>query len=206
MITKKDLQTLTLSATNKDYYQIWTELLEVAGKLSDRWDPTSTNESDPGIILLKVLTAVADKINYTVDVNIREAFMPSAAQEESMRKLCEMMGYNIKYYRSAKTSVLFNFISTTAEDNTAVTLPATGLAIPLFTTVYDADKAISYVTTEESYLTPENLSVEVPVIEGQLVQCESDSDNLITMNQIDDECRYYLPEVQVAEMVYLFLK
>ena len=35
--------------------------------------------------------------------------MPSAAQEESMRKLCEMMGYNMKYYRSATTDVTIYF-------------------------------------------------------------------------------------------------
>ena len=39
-----------------------------------------------------------DLIN--IDKNILEAFMPTAAQEESMRKLCEMMGYNMKYATS----------------------------------------------------------------------------------------------------------
>ena len=92
MITEKEIESIQLSATKKDFYQIWNELLETAGKLSERWDPTSTNESDPGIVLLKVLTAIADKLNYNIDKNILEAFMPSAAQEESMRKLCSMLG------------------------------------------------------------------------------------------------------------------
>ncbi len=70
MITQSDINAVNLSATKKDYYQIWNELLEVAKKLSERWDPTSTNESDPGIVLLKVLTAIADKILYNVDKNI----------------------------------------------------------------------------------------------------------------------------------------
>ena len=88
MITQDEINAVKLSATKKDFYQIWNELLDTAGKISERWDPTSTNESDPGIVLLKVLTAVADKLNYTIDANTLEAFMPSAAQEESMRKLC----------------------------------------------------------------------------------------------------------------------
>ena len=45
MITKNEISSLNLSPTNKDFVQIWNELLEVAGKLSERWDPTSTNES-----------------------------------------------------------------------------------------------------------------------------------------------------------------
>jgi hypothetical protein len=32
-------------------------------------------------VLLKMLTAVADKLNYNIDKNTLEAFMPSASQE-----------------------------------------------------------------------------------------------------------------------------
>ena len=87
MYNYNELQAVELSPTKKDYYQIWNELIDVAGKLSSRWDPSATNESDPGIVLLKVLTAIADKLNYNIDANTLEAFMPSAAQESSMRKL-----------------------------------------------------------------------------------------------------------------------
>ena len=144
MITNSDITAANLSATKKDFYQIWNELLDTAKKLSERWDPTSTNESDPGIVLLKVLTAVADKLNYNIDNNILEAFMPSAAQEESMRKLCEMMGYNIKYYQSAAVDVTMSFT------NSEKTLPDTGLVIPQFLTITNADKDISYVVINES--------------------------------------------------------
>ena len=59
--------------------------------------------------MLKELVAVADKINFNVDSSILEAFMPSAAQLESMRKLTEMMGYNMKYYRSVTTDVTISY-------------------------------------------------------------------------------------------------
>ena len=67
MITNKELNEVNLSPTKKDYYQIWNELLELADKISERWSPASTNESDPGIVLLKALTAIADKLNYNID-------------------------------------------------------------------------------------------------------------------------------------------
>ena len=97
MITNKELNEVNLSTTKKDYYQIWNELIELADKISERWSPSSTNESDPGIVLLKALTAVADKLNYNIDKNTLEAFMPSATQEDSMRKLTEMMGYDMQH-------------------------------------------------------------------------------------------------------------
>ena len=192
MITKTDLDAIKLSPTKKDYYQIWNELLTTAKKLSERWDPTATNESDPGIVLLKVLTAIADKLNYNIDKNILEAFMPSAAQEESMRKLCEMMGYNIKYYQSATTNITFAHVG---KDK----LPDTGIIVPLFTNITNIDQDVNFVTIESKTITNDAPSQEILCMEGQLVRCESNEDNIISINQVDDKFRYYLPEVQVAE-------
>ena len=104
MLTKNEITSLSLSPTKKDFVQVWNELLEVASKLSERWDPTSTNESDPGIVILKALAGIADKLNYNIDKNTLEAFMPTAAQEDSMHKLCDMLGYSMKYHRSAQLS------------------------------------------------------------------------------------------------------
>lgn len=193
MITNQELSSINLSATKKDFYQIWNELLDTAKKLSERWDPTSTNESDPGIVLLKVLTAVADTLNYNIDKNILEAFMPSAAQEESMRKLTEMLGYNMKYYQSAMTQVKLTYIGDAAiGDN--------GLIIPKFMVITNVDKDINYLVTDYGRLiTNDNRSVTLNCIEGQLVECESENDNIISINQLDDNFRYYLPETQIAE-------
>ena len=122
MITNKEVELTKLSPTKQDFYQIWNELLDTASKISERWDPTSTNEADPGIVLLKVLAAIGDKLNYNINKKILEVFMPSATQEESMRKLCEMLGYNIKYYRSATTDVTVSYIGTKDADGKIVML------------------------------------------------------------------------------------
>ena len=193
MITNKELNTVKLSPTKKDFYQIWNELLDVSSKISERWDPTSTNESDPGIVLLKVLTAVADKLNYNIDANTLEAFMPSAAQEESMRKLTEMMGYNMKYYRSATTEVKISY-----SKNAASPIEGT-LNIPAFTNIKDIDDSINYITLEEINLNKDTPTKNVTCMEGELVECETDDNNVVSMFHLDDNKRYYLPEIQIAE-------
>lgn len=201
MLTQNEISALNLSPTKKDFVQIWNELIEVAGKLSERWDPTSTNESDPGIVILKALAGIADKLNYNIDKNTLEAFMPTAAQEDSMRKLCEMLGYNVKYYRSAKTTLTLRYHNTDPSMEEASALNA-GLTIPKFTVVTNSDQDISYFTTNEVplYLTSTTPIIEVPCMEGQLVKCESINDNnVITSNQISENNRYYLPETQIAE-------
>lgn len=205
MITKNEISSLNLSPTKKDFVQIWNELIEVASKITERWDPTSTNESDPGIVLLKVLTGIADKLNYNIDKNILEAYMPTAAQMESMRKLCELVGYDIKYYQSAETRVRISYTGNTtdrSEDNDEKLPIPSGLTIPKFTTITNADKDITFVTTNTIpvHLTNDTPWVEVDCIEGQISQCESTNENnLITLAQLDDAYRYYLPEIQIAE-------
>lgn len=195
MITNLENTAVQLSATKKDFYQIWNEILELAGKISERWDPTSTNESDPGVVLLKVLTAVADKLNYTIDANTLEAFMPSAAQEESMRKLTEMLGYSMKYYQSATTEAKISYITA---DHEAIG-PDQNVVIDRFTNLKDRDDSINYVTLDRVELNSENTTKTVRCMEGELVECETDDDNIVSMLQLDDNNRYFLPETQIAE-------
>jgi hypothetical protein len=193
MITNKELNAVKLSPTKKDFYQIWNELLDTAGKISERWDPSSTNESDPGIVLLKVLTAVADKLNYNIDANTLEAFMPSAAQEDSMRKLTEMLGYNMKYYQSATTEVKISYTKN-------VESPISGiLTIDKFTNIKDVDDSINYVTLEPLNLTSDVPFGNVMCMEGELVECETADNNIVSIFHLDDNKRYFLPETQIAE-------
>ena len=191
MITQSELDAVKLSPTKKDFYQIWNELLDTSIKISERWDPTSTNENDPGIVLLKVLTAIADKLNYNIDKNILEAYMPSAAQEESMRKLCEALGYFMKYYQSATTEVTISYTKA-LEDADIIEIPA-------FTTITNLEKDVNYFTLTGVTITKQMPSVTVTCMEGQRVECETENDDLITLAQLDDNFRYFIPETQIAE-------
>ena len=196
MYNYNELNAVSLSPTKKDYYQIWNELIEVSSKLSSRWDPSATNESDPGIVLLKVLTAIADKLNYNIDANTLEAFMPSAAQESSMRKLCEMLGYEMRYYQSASTNVRITFNGTSFP-----VLNDTGYSaiyIDRFTNIQDAESTINYVTLEPVTLTSFVRSATVECLEGELVRVQTDAGDVVSLIHLDDNYRFYLPERQVA--------
>ena len=104
MITEKELNIANTSYTKKDFYQIYPESLDFVRWISERWHPETSNESDPGVVLVKQAAFIGDKTNYNIDKNILEDYMLSATQEESMRKLCDMMGYDMKYYQSAYNS------------------------------------------------------------------------------------------------------
>lgn len=196
MITNKELNEVALSPTKKDYYQIWNELMELSSKISERWSPTSTNESDPGIVLLKALTAIADKLNYNIDKNTLEAFMPSATQEDSMRKLTEMMGYDMKHYRSATGKINITYKNS---NELSINSFTQGIYFPKFINLKNEDEDVNYVTLEEFTLQAGQDSRDIAIIEGEVIECETNTDNIITALHLDDANRYTLPEYAIAE-------
>lgn len=201
MINEKELLIANTSYTKKDFYQIYPEILDIVQKITERWDPAASNESDPGVVLLKLLAFIADKNNYNIDKNILEAFMPSATQESSMRKLTEMMGYNMRYYTSATTKVSFmyqgdligNINTDTGELIDAIVLKA------FDTSVKDINDSINYVLLEDVVISKKYEEKTVAAIEGSLNYCNVGNSNIIKIVNLDDSRRFYLPETMIAE-------
>lgn len=202
MITKYDINISNLSYCSKDFYQIYPEIVDLVKNLTEgAYDPENTNESDPGIVLLKVAAFLADKINYNIDKNILEVFITSATQEDSFRKICEMLGYEIKYYNSAETTVAVMWTGEELPEEGKLDLKEPSINLPPFKTVLTNEaKDVSYVLIGNGItLTHRYESVEAPVIEGELVDLEINTDNIVLANNIDDNNRLYLPEPMIAE-------
>jgi hypothetical protein len=206
MITKKDLEIENISYTNKDFAQIYPELLDIVKKVTNKWDPETTDESDPGLVLLKLAAFIGDKNNYNIDKNILEQFMVSATQETSMRRLTEMLGYNMKYYNSATTKISFNYKGgvQTLDD----ILAASGrIKFEAFDTSFKTEDGIVYTLLESIELDKDNkIATDKLAIEGQL-KClnvltstinETEA-NKINLYNLDEYNRIYFPDVEVAE-------
>lgn len=201
MITENELNISNQSYTKKDFMQIYNEILTIAKQLSNRWDPQYSNESDPGVVLLKLLAFVADKNNYQIDKKVLEVFMPSATQEESMRKLTEMMGYNMKYIQSATTTVAFSWNSDAGNLSKDIdSVNGNFIFLPKFTTnITDSESTINYVLTEDVLLNHRYEAKTGSAIEGTYVEYEINSDNVVLASNLDSNNRLYLPETQIAE-------
>lgn len=189
--TQKELEIANKSYTNKDFESIYLELLELAEKISKRFSPTDANEADPFIVLLKLIASVSDKINYNVDKNILERFLLSCTQESSMRELTDMLGYSMKYHRSAETSVIFKYDFTDPDIHT--------VTIPAFSILTDGGD-IQYVTTENARINEdEKVSNAVHAIQGKLKELMVLGKSTIQLENLDINRRLYLPEVMIAE-------
>lgn len=190
-ITERELQISNKSYTNKDFEAVYTELLTYAEKLSKRFSPVNSNESDPFVVLLKLVAFVTDKVNYNVDKNILEAFMVSCTQEKSMRELCDMLGYHMHYYEAATTEVIFKYKFTGAEGESTI-------EIPKFSTVTDGNN-IQYVTTQDAYIeTSTGVSESTPVIQGKRKTFTVLGSDKILLENINNN-KLYFPELYVAQ-------
>jgi len=193
MINQQELNISNKSYVNKDFQKLYPEILELARQLSAKWDPSTSNESDPGVVLLKLLGFMGDKINYNIDKNILESFMPSATQESSMRNLAEINGYYPRYYISATTDISFMYTGNKLGANQSFKLPA------FSTTVTDVNNEITYTLLEDCIINERFITKTVPAIEGVLESLTINDVTEIHIANLDDNNRIYFSERFVAE-------
>lgn len=129
----------SISYTKKDFQTIYPELLDLVKQLTKKWDPSISNESDPGVILIKLNALIADKCNYNIDKNVLECFPLSVTQTHNARQLFEQLGYYMKWYQSATSFVSLKWIGETVS---GVSYP-----IPPFTMITDDEKTVVYTIT-----------------------------------------------------------
>ena len=96
MRTKDNLN--SLSYTNRDFQKIFPEQLDLVKGLTYKWTPAESNESDPGILLLKENAIIADKNNYQIDKNIMELSPATVTQIDNARQLFDQLGYRMNWW------------------------------------------------------------------------------------------------------------
>ena len=191
------------SYTNKDFESIYVELLDLVKELTYKWDPSISNESDPGVILLKLNAIIADKCNYNIDQNVLECFPLSVTQETNARQLFEQLGYFMPWYKAAVTNVSMRWIDDTS---------GYSYTIPKFTMVSDYDDNIIYTlvgpydgTTNDHFqvssqkLLCDGTTTTFKAIQGIAVNYSINDDTLITPDYLDSENRLYFDDIDIAE-------
>lgn len=196
-----------LSYTNKDFNSIYNEILDLADSLSPKWSPSSSNESDPGVLLLKLDAILADKAHYNIDKNILELFPESVTQYANAREIFEQCGYVMKYYRAAELDVIMNIHSypeaMLQDDELIRDYENTLLSFPLFTQLTDADNTIVFTLdpyeVNECVLNTNKASRTMHALQGICMQYTLNNTSQITYDSLDYNNRLYFKELNVAE-------
>lgn len=179
-----------ISYTNKDFRTIYPELLNLVKKLTNKWDPSVSNESDPGVVLIKLLALIADKNNYNIDKNVLENFPLSVTQLGNAQQLYDSLGYRMSWYRSATLDIGFRLSSTSSGP----------VELPILTTqVSDSTGSIVYTLLEKVNLSVLNEEKYALCIEGVPHLYNINGSTLITMNNLDSNLRLYFDDTRISE-------
>lgn len=197
MINEKELNISNKSYINKDFGTIYPEEIDIFKTLTDKYDPETSNESDPMIVLLKLGAFLGDKLNYNIDVNVLETKLPSVTQESNLREICSELGYNVKYYRSAEVLLNFSYNGDALDDETSTKY----FTLPALTTVIGSsqDDSINFVLTQSVTFIKGQEVTSIPALQGSLATLTVGDTSTIQLSNLDDNNRLYFPETMVAE-------
>lgn len=203
-----------LSYTNKDFNAIYSELLDLADKISPKWKPSQSNESDPGVLLLKLDALIGDKANYNIDKNILELFPESVTQYPNAREIFEQCGYIMPYYRAAEVIANINIKNTDnliekvreadtensfGETTDLDTYKTLVYKLPKFTMISDTENTAVYTLIEDADLPYSKEIVNIKALQGTVEDYRLNNNNLITYEQLDPNNRLYFSEANIAE-------
>lgn len=181
---------------NKDFRSIYTELLDLAKNLTNKWDPSISNESDPGVVLIKLLAVLGDKNNYNIDKNILEAFPSTVTQYGNARKLFDLCGYTMHWYTSGQTELTLK--------NKSADLGKVNYSLPLYTMFTDITKKFVYTLIPQP--SPYNTSLPQKasqksyiVMEGKHQSYDVNGISTIQLTNLDADLRLYFEDTHIAE-------
>ena len=188
--------------TDRDFNSIKENLLAMIDSVNTEW--TSREESDPGIILLNLMAALGDNLSFNMDMQSMEMYLSTVTQRNNCKKLLELGGYKMHWYRSATTTVniINNNLNSTLSIVTDFTLPDNNV------TITSADSGTTYTLFVPTNLESNGNIIQIVninsqssysfiAVEGTLNSCSVSTGQIINN-------RFYLPINNVDEK-YLFL-
>lgn len=166
-VPKTEYNALRIQYTSKDYANILDDLINSIPGITQRYN--TTDENDVGMILIKMMSMVGDMLFYNLDLQACEVYPNSVTQRKNAATIYRLIGYKMKWYRSAKITA--NFINT-------YTYAAT---IPRFCTFTNDNSSITYTNFNQLEI-PSNtqnngLERELELVEGTPVTPTRSSSN-----------------------------
>ena len=140
-IQKTNYDAVKIDYTDKDYINILNDLINSIPGITQKWK--STDESDPGMILVKLMAMVGDMLFYNQDMQSLEVYPNSVTQRKNAASIYKLIGYKMRWYKSAVLEA--NIVNTFSNSAT----------MPRFCTFTTEDKETTY-TTFEQYELPSN--------------------------------------------------
>ena len=157
--------------THRDYESLKKDLIDIIPSLTQKW--TSTEESDPGIVLIKLISMLGDNLSYNMDKMALEMYLDSVTQRKNCAKILSLLGYKMHWYRSARVmATVRNMISSSSTASGNVN--GSPIVIQPWSTTFRAGSLQYIMVNEEqandSYITllPLAESKTITLVEGSV--------------------------------------
>ena len=102
---KEVLTNPNLSYTSRDYTSILEQLKSAIPLLTKNYNPQ--DDTDPGIVLIKVMSMLGDMLSFNTDNAALEAFPRTVLQLPNAQQIFRLVGYKMSWYRSARCEASF---------------------------------------------------------------------------------------------------
>ena len=184
MINNSDLNKTRY--THRDYDSIKSDLINAIPSLTQEW--TNREESDPGIVLIKLMAMFGDTLSYNIDKIALELYLSSVTQRKNVSKILALLGYKTHWYRSGRVLAHVRLISEYDEDGNREHT----ILVP-YQTSFNAN-GISYtvVGKDEIDIYSSSSSVPVELVEGSPINLSFNQSSLVNN-------RYYFNRPNVDE-------
>lgn len=145
--------------------------------LTDKW--TDFNESDPGVALIELLSAIGDELAFAQDMAALEAFLSTARQRRSVVNLVKLIGYRLDPVTTAEGIATFKYVPKNSMSG-AATLPdylEFPVVIPKYTRLATSGpEVVSYVTADSVTIPAGSQQADVRIRQGVLNEEEFPAD------------------------------
>lgn len=141
-----------MDVSSRDFLSIYSDLINEVPNLSKDWN--THDESDPGIVLIKLMAMTGDMLSYNLDRAVLELYPKTVQQRKNAAQIFDLLGYKMHWYQSAKTTVKVT-------NTTGV-----ALYLPSMTTFVTADNSLTYTYIGNTVAIPLDSTVTIPVVQG----------------------------------------
>ena len=98
--------------SDKEFKEIYQEVLDYVKTVSTKWDPSVSDESDPGVAILKAFALFIDKIKYQINYRNSQNSVDNVTDKIEGQRLFNQLGYQVKKKRSATGEISVRYIGT----------------------------------------------------------------------------------------------
>lgn len=176
--------------THRDYESIRSDLINAIPALTQEW--TCREESDPGIVLIKLMSMFGDTLSYNLDKIALEMYLQTVTQRKNCAMILRLLGYKMHWYRSARVVASVRLL----EEKDSQGNPCHVVLNPFITTFKGGQTTYTVVPSEGNQGSIDVDSAETPervyLVEGTVVEVQFDRTGLVNN-------RYYFSDDSIDE-------